>query len=195
MSDSTTKFNQWRQLKSDTMDPSKAWIRNLGLGTTNRRKFNKYRNAPVENPEPSRTPICTGITASNHMIDKAVNDFKSCKISSSTSKSKSKSKSTIKPSQSKDGNTLTLTQAQLMEIVQRLLEAARKENEPLEAVTSSGSREFLHPVYMCEKDFKSLMESGHIVSAQGKFQYKNQQSEEINIAAKCIHRVENANCS
>lgn len=41
-----TGYGQWRQSKSE---PSRDWIRNRGPGTTNRRKFTNYCNAPPSN--------------------------------------------------------------------------------------------------------------------------------------------------
>lgn len=180
MSNSGSNINKWRQPSSSTMDPSKAWIRNMGPGTTNRlpKTHNNHRNIPVQYvkqpPKPankSQSPPHTfkAKESSNtrELIDEAMIDLQNIHISNGLSK-------LLKKNDDRNKQSITMTYSQLMDTIQTMMKSA-KETDKLE-VTDGTSKKCLQPVYMDDEDVNDLMQSGHIKINNGKLLYKKPKS-------------------
>lgn len=180
MSNSGSNLNKWRQPNSGSMDPSKAWIKNMGPGTSKRfpKTQNNHYNYPVQHVEQPRKPVNTfpapqtfksrGTSSKQDPnINKAMNDLQNLRISNGISE-------VYKEKDNLNEQTITMTYSQLMETVQKMIEANEKTDKF--EVSSGTSKKCLQPVYMDEEDINDLIKSGHISINKGKLLYKKSKS-------------------
>lgn len=160
MNNNPNNLNKWRQPISSTMDPSKDWIRNVGVGTSKRSK-NRYNFPAQYQNTPTRFSAKETLPAKN-IVDEAVNALQNVQISNDIPKRSQKirnfeeKETPMAPKQDKPEQDET--------------KAVKSKEQCYKESSSCGKH--LHSVYMDDEALNEFMKSGLIQFINGKFVYK-----------------------
>lgn len=181
MNQNPQNFNKWRQPNSAKMDPSMAWIRNVGVGTSkgSKNRYNipaqnwnahknivNHSNAPESASEPERLNTQEAPTARD-IVDETANALEHVQISNDIPKRSHK----IVNMEEK----LITTRSKQEDTVQNVIISSAKSKKERDIATESSELN-LQPVYMDDVTLNELMRCGFIRFTKGMFMYQKPSS-------------------